>query len=578
MVSSVAGEGMQIRHSLQVMPALILIGIGSLPFCLRAHANTPPDDAVPAESRPINYDDLGLIVHRDGQGAIDGGDTAQREGWYWFGVWIRGHTPGMTRWPEKRTLTFEQVLRLLEPKGDGVFVRHPKQYPNAFDKQWGMSRDQLIPLIAAMGVWGKNAELHRLYDALPEDLVGKHAFNGNFRNWLGQDGEDCREIKKRGRDATRDCSLNVDTRDCSLASDNRDCSLQVDTRNCSQQFDDRDCSLRVDNTDCSLQVDTRSCGHDLAFGIHINDPVCEAAKAAQNAAYSGAKAACEAQKVAKNVDYSRLKATCEAAKTSQNSIYAAQKGACETAKAAQKAAYSAAKATCEGAKSSQNVLYYAQKNQCEVAKGVQNGVYAAGKASCESAKTGGKYLCELDKQTAYQACRTGNVYSGDLIGPSTVNLFRRAFNSDPLAAFGSTATITIAQGGMAGEVELLVNAHLRAAQTQTNKDDVGDDLNLIVMLLMAKLRHPSLVSNEAMAVYSQQRPASYGSFLGAYYKQYGSDLSDIVNRMNAGIASGQWGEDVSHPYGAVRWYHRPSTGANPQLAILYKPIIDFYIK
>ena len=98
------------------------------------------------------------------------------------------------------------------------------------------------------------------------------------------------DIKKRGCDATSDCSLKVD---------NRDCSLQTDNRNCSLKTDDRDCSLQTDNRDCSLKEDTRSCGYDTFLG-HLNDPFCEAGKATQNVAYKVEHDACEAGKAAQN--------------------------------------------------------------------------------------------------------------------------------------------------------------------------------------------------------------------------------------------------------------------------------------
>ncbi len=479
----------------------------------------------------IFYDQYGLIVHKGSDGKFDGGDTAQREGWYWLGVWIRQNTPGLPRWTPKRDLNFDQVLKLLEPNGDGVFYRHPKQAPfnNPHDKQFGFSRDQMEPLVAAMGVWGKRSEILRLWDALPEDLVGKHAFNGDFRNFLGQTGPNCPDIKKRGCDATADCSLKTDNRDCSLQTDNRDCSLQTDNR------------------DCPLQVDTRSCGHDISLPnnntIHVNDPACESAKAAQNAAYAGAKA------------------TCEVAKAAQNAAYASAKGVCESGKASQNALYAGAKAACEAGKTGQNASY------------------AAEKAACETAKTSGKYACEAQKQVDYQLCRTTNVHSGDLIGPMTVNLFWRALGKNPILPnsneLGSDPTIV--GGGISGEAELLLNAHLRVGAAQ-DKNDVGDDLNLIVKLLMANLRYPSPMSLEASRVYATQRPHSYGSYLRAYYNsKYGSDMTDVQNRMNGGIASG-WAPDVSAPYGAVRWYHRPDIGANPQLADLYSVIIERFIK
>ncbi len=52
---------------------------------------------------------------------------------------MRAHTKGIEPWTVKRKLTFEQVLKLLEPHGDGVFYRHPKLAPwnNPVDKEWG---------------------------------------------------------------------------------------------------------------------------------------------------------------------------------------------------------------------------------------------------------------------------------------------------------------------------------------------------------------------------------------------------------------------------------------------------------
>src|ERR1700737_539012 len=65
-------------------------------------------------------DDYGLIVQRD----KDGGDTAQREGWAWFGTWIRLNVLNQP-WPVKRDLSFAQVLSLLEVDESGNFRRNP---------------------------------------------------------------------------------------------------------------------------------------------------------------------------------------------------------------------------------------------------------------------------------------------------------------------------------------------------------------------------------------------------------------------------------------------------------------------
>lgn len=499
---------------------------------LAMEASVPPDQGLPpATADGIFYDADGLIIHREGgspTGAEDGGDTLQREGWYWLGVWIRQNTPGMQPWTIPRSLNFDQVIALMEPNHDGVFYRHPKEpkFNKPFDKEYGTSRDQLIPMIAALGVWGKYDVLRRLWDALPEDLTGKHAFNGNWRNFLGQDGQNCSAIKKRGCDATADCSLKTD---------NRDCSLSVDTR---------DCSLHTDNRDCSLQVDTRSCGHDvcvLGGCVHVNDPFCEAQKGAQNAIYAANKAACEA------------------GKAGQNAAYKADHDACEGQKAAQNAIYAANKTTCEGDKVSQNLFYKAEHD------------------GCEAGKTSEKLACEGQKAADQLACGLTNVFSGDIMGPSALNVLRRALGENPMLPLSSIyiPPVDLIGLGVAGDTELVVNSRLRVSAGE-NRDDV-DDLNHIVALIMAKLRFPSPLSEGANRLYVDNRPYSFGSYMVAYRNAYGSDDADMGNRIDSGIRSG-WKPDTSAAMGAVRWYHRRVSGANPQLAELYEPIIAEFVK
>jgi hypothetical protein len=55
------------------------------------------------------------------------------------------------------------------------------------------------------------------------------------------------------------------------------------------------CDALRPSRDCALVRDNRECGRYL-LGVHINDPSCEASKAAQNAIYERSKAVCEAQK------------------------------------------------------------------------------------------------------------------------------------------------------------------------------------------------------------------------------------------------------------------------------------------
>lgn len=526
------------------------------------------------EGRDIFYDADGLIVHRGADGNDDGGDTAQREGWYWLGVWLRQNVLNRP-WPRPRRLTFAQVVDLLEPHKDGVFYRHPKLAPwnNPRSKEFGFSRDQMLPLVAAMGVWGMKAELRRLWDALPEDILGKHTFNGNFRNFLGQDGWDCQAIKDHGCDATADCSLRVDTRDCSLKTDDRDCSLKTDDRDCSLKVDTRDCSLAADTRDCEPHWNCRSCD-----GWDSVNPACHAERAACEVDKGRYRVQCEGEKAAQNAAYKAQHDACELEKATQNAGYKAEHDTCEIAKAGQNAAYKAEHDACEVSKAGQNAAYKVEHDACEAGKAAQNLAYKAEHDLCEVAKAGGKAACEAQKALDQAACMLTNVHSGDLVGPAAVNLFRRAMDESPLVPLSAQLPLPplYVGSGPFGEAELAANVGIRMAAGGRDRDDTGDDLNLIVMLAMAKLRHGTPVSQGATTAY-RQRPLSFGSFLGAYGQAYGDDPTDMTVRIADGIRAG-WAPDASGPYGAVRWYHRPWTGANPQLAELYREIIDDWLR
>lgn len=336
------------QRAVAATSALLVPGMGEP---VADHASNPGDC-------PDFYcDDDGLIVHRgSGPNHRDGGDTAQREGWYWFGVWIR-EKKLKSPWNSPRKLTFPDVIKLLEPNSDGVFYRHPKLPPwnNPYDKEWGFSRDQMIPLIAAMGVWGLHAPLLRLWNALPQDKLGgtKHTFNGE---WVP---------------------------------------------------------------------------------------------------------------------------------------------------------------------SKQSPL----------------------------------------------------VHTGDPILPATINLYRRGLNQDPMAAGDGN--------GPGGEQDLAINVGLRITAALNDRDNTGDDLNLVVSLIMSTLVYPSTTSTQAANLYAKNRPVSYGSFLGTYYQKYGFQQDVLIglmkSRIDQGIASG-WQTDSSRVYGAIRWYQRAEAGANPALAELYRPIIKAYLE
>lgn len=448
--------------------------------------NLPTAVEVPWDQE-ILFDDDGLIVHKDG-----GGDTAQREGFYWFGVWIREnilHKP----WPYKREKlsTFDQVLDLLEHKTngqpDGVFFRHPKQYPNPWDKEWGFSRDQMVPLVAAMGVYGKYDALHRLWDALPQDQFGKHTFNGSWEigpvsipGVKGLPAPNCDDIRKKNCDLLGSCPGQLEQTACQVS--------------------------HPDPPPCVRPPDPPGC--PSAFGIE--EPVC---KHTRDLAIAGINAAVQTCQTTRNIAMQALPAL---------------------------------RANCLN----------------------------ASKLPCEERRASVRAACEVNKLPIWAACAAANHFTGDLVVLSTLNLFRRAFNENPLIFKIYDPPLPASQGAV-GETELYGGVEVRIQQAY-DRNDVGDDLNLIVLLLMSKLRYGSPVSAAAVTRYATGRPHSYGSYMLQYYAKYGKDTSDMQNI----IAKSGWSPDpgVSPALGALRWYNRPSLGANPRLAELYAPILEALIK
>jgi hypothetical protein len=64
------------------------------------------------------------------------------------------------------------------------------------------------------------------------------------------------------------------------------------------------------------------------------------------------------------------------------------------------------------------------------------------------------------------------IYTGDIVGPATINFYRRALGQDPMKAGHGN--------GPDGERELAINVALRLDAAAKDKDDTGDDPNLIV--------------------------------------------------------------------------------------------------
>jgi hypothetical protein len=78
------------------------------------------------EDQRLHFGPEGLIVHHtvtvDANGVEhvenEYGDTAQREGWFWVGEWIRQEKLKLK--PTARKLSFQEVLNLLEPNRDDL--------------------------------------------------------------------------------------------------------------------------------------------------------------------------------------------------------------------------------------------------------------------------------------------------------------------------------------------------------------------------------------------------------------------------------------------------------------------------
>ena len=166
----------------QALHALISLAAAEPLFALAAEAATTDPG--------IYFDSNGLLVQRDG----DGGDTAQREGWAWFGQWLRTEKLGMSS-PFKPPILFDPTMNLLEdPRRPGEFRRHPTQ-PGFKSDPDAFSRDQIIPLVAAMGVWGDQARLKRSWAAKrpchfvltcvqgTQDILGPDLVNLYRRAW-----------------------------------------------------------------------------------------------------------------------------------------------------------------------------------------------------------------------------------------------------------------------------------------------------------------------------------------------------------------------------------------------------------
>ena len=85
--------------------------------------------------------------------------------------------------------------------------------------------------------------------------------------------------------------------------------------------------------------------------------------------------------------------------------------------------------------------------------------------------------------------------------------------------------------------------------TRRSLDDV-DDNNVIVTLITCRARMSTPLSWLAAKLYSALRPPNYGCNPGT---------------------------DASNVCGALRWYHRPESGGNPDIATMYERLVIKYL-
>lgn len=128
----------------------------------------------------------------------------------------------------------------------------------------------------------------------------------------------------------------------------------------------------------------------------------------------------------------------------------------------------------------------------------------------------------------------------DIGGPATAGIYIRALN-----AWYLWPLLLLC------DLQLLFNAFAIWYRSRNNPDYV-DDNNHIMRLAQAQYDLPTPVSFAARKLYRRIRPINFGCVM---------------------IHPGEYHHPV---YGALWWYHRADNGGNPEIAELYRPIIELF--
>lgn len=90
---------------------------------------------------------------------------------------------------------------------------------------------------------------------------------------------------------------------------------------------------------------------------------------------------------------------------------------------------------------------------------------------------------------------------------------------------------------------------IRLKQAEANPDDVGDDLNTLLSCAFSCNILPTEQARKTFRHYLKNRAPSLGTL-----------------HLN----------EKDHVIGALKWYFRPDSGGNPELAEIWRPIVDYY--
>jgi len=160
----------------------------------------------------------------------------------------------------------------------------------------------------------------------------------------------------------------------------------------------------------------------------------------------------------------------------------------------------------------------------------------------------------LWKMALRQIGRLGRYQNGDWPIPYNLGEYIRAFKMSAPVAFWPLYWVMWWPVLWFTDLFLIGNAIAIMISTYKKPDDV-DDNNFILTLTQAYFSLPTPISWIARKLYSWFRPRNYGN-------------SVILTGAEAG-------ELVQNPVvGTLIWYHRAAAGGNPEIARLWRPIVE----